>query len=335
LSGAIYRLMNLTHRYGDNVALRIEDLSLREGDIIGVAGPNGSGKSTLLSILALLSAPSAGTVLFDGEKVRFRDTTARRKVTLLLQEPYLLKRTVYENIAYGLKIRQEKNGLRNRIFEVLEWVGLSPDEFAGRRWYELSGGEAQRVALASRLALRPKVLLLDEPLANVDEASAALIKKASLMARREWGATLVIVSHDLAWLYEISDEILSFFKGRLVGSGPENIIVGPWQAVGLDLMVRILDDGQKVICPSKNLVDEVMIIDPSAVKIKATSSDSRAPGEPANTLSGVISQMIHEKARNSVLVKVTAGGISIAARLDVNNFQAKGLHPGQGVRVSF
>jgi tungstate transport system ATP-binding protein len=96
-------------------------------------------------------------------------------------------------------------------------LGLDPDTFARRQWDELSGGEAQRVALAARLVLNPRVLLLDEPTASVDARSSELIRSASLRARNDWGTTLVIASHDREWLYDVCDEVLHLFKGVPAG----------------------------------------------------------------------------------------------------------------------
>ncbi|MBW2092336.1 MAG: ATP-binding cassette domain-containing protein [Deltaproteobacteria bacterium] len=332
MSEFIYELSDIVHRYGTHAALSIEYLSIRKNRIIGIAGPNGSGKSTLLKILAFLQAPSEGTVHFEGKKVNSIDPAPRREVTLLLQDPYLLKRSVFENVAYGLRLRREKAGLAKRVHQALAWVGLDPKRFASRSWNELSGGEAQRVALASRLILRPKVLLLDEPLASVDAASAELIMKASLRARRNWGATLVIVSHDLIWMHEVADEVLSFFNGSLIGPGARNLIMGPWDESEGGLLKKALEDGQYVRAWRPSEDKSVAILDPSNVMI---SPGIPVPSTHRNAIKGAISQMIFEKTQNKVLVSVTAGGISLTSRITEEVIQELRLHPGQSVWVSF
>ena len=133
---------------------------------------------------------------------------------MLSQEPYLLKRSVQANVSYGLKIRGMSD-TRHPVRRALEKVGLDPARFSQRSWRELSGGEAQRVALAARLVLKPKVLLLDEPTANVDRESSELILRAVLDARNQWGTTLIIISHQLTWLRQIADHILALDYGRL------------------------------------------------------------------------------------------------------------------------
>ena len=332
MSEFIYQLSGIVHRYGTHTALNIEHLAIRKNRIIGISGPNGSGKSTLLKILAFLQAPSEGTVHFEGEKINFIDPAPRREVTLLLQDPYLLKRSVFENVAYGLRLRRTKGGLAGRVHQALSWVGLDPERFALRSWNELSGGEAQRVALASRLVLRPKVLLLDEPLASVDAASAELIMKASLRARRTWGATLVIVSHDLIWMHEIADQVLSLFNGSLIGSGARNLIMGPWDVSEGELIKKTLEDGQQILARKPTELKSVAVLDPSHVTITPVIP---APSKGRNTIEGTVSQMIFEKSEKTILVNVFAGGISISSRITEETIRERGLHPGQSVWVSF
>lgn len=213
----LYELENIEQRYSGRLALEIEKLAVAEGSITGLAGHNGSGKSTLLRMLAFLERPAAGVIRFHGRPVSWDKSLVqlRQEVTLLTQEPYLLKRSVYANLAYGLKLRGKiDDGL---IREGLAMVGLDPDSFGPRSWHELSGGEAQRVALAQRLVLRPKVLLLDEPTASLDEESAQMVLQASLLAKKEWSATLVVISHDREWLEAVSDSVVVLKKGHLIG----------------------------------------------------------------------------------------------------------------------
>lgn len=205
----ILSVRGLVHRYRDRTALALESLDIPKGVILGIRGPNGSGKSTLLRILAFLLAPSQGELFFHGRPA-LDAATLRRRITLLVQRPVLLKRSVFENVAYGLRVRGETAGLEKRVVEALQTVGLSFESFARRSWRELSGGEAQRVAMAARLAIRPEVLLLDEPTASLDEESAERITAAARAARDTHGATVVVVSHDLAWLSELCEHILRF-----------------------------------------------------------------------------------------------------------------------------
>ncbi len=210
----LYTLEHVRQIYGGRKVLDVDRLDIHERTITGVVGPNGSGKSTLMRLLAFVESPAAGRLVFQGRSASQLDLAARRQVTMLGQEPYLLKRSVQGNVAYGLKIRGATS-IRPRVNRALEQVGLEPARFAHRSWRELSGGEAQRVALAARLALEPRVLLLDEPTAGVDQESSDRILGAALDARHRWGATIVIISHHLGWLHRVAGRMLTMDYGRL------------------------------------------------------------------------------------------------------------------------
>lgn len=331
MSEIIYQLTNVEQRYGDLVALSVDQLSIAAGTIIGLVGPNGSGKSTLLRLLSFIENPLQGRVQFkkNGET---SNLAARLQVTLLDQEPYLLKRSVQENVAYGLKVRGDDRDLAQRIHQALSWVGLPAEEFAQRRWYELSGGEAQRVALASRLILQPKVLLLDEPTSNVDAASALLIKEASLRAREQWGTTLIIASHDWAWLHEVCDEMLHLFKGRLIGSGMGNIIFGAWKKRPDGLSEKILPDGFHIIVTAAPHEDSVAILDPSTLSIQA-----QPPSETSsnNALPATISALNLQKRTGKIIVTTMVDSLYFHTHLTQVELRERMFFPGQKVWVSF
>ncbi|HWR67631.1 MAG TPA: ABC transporter ATP-binding protein, partial [Desulfomonilia bacterium] len=222
--GPLYQLKDLLFRYGERFELNVPDFSVESGAALGLIGPNGGGKTTLLRILAFIDRPHGGTIFFDGKSANIDDSNLTRSVSMLLQEPYLLKRTVFENVAYGLKVRGERKRLKDKVDEALAMVGLDYRDFARRSWYELSGGEAQRVALGSRLILKPRVLILDEPTASVDEKSALLIKDAVIESRKRDGTTLIIASHDHFWLNSITGDIRRVYRGRVLGTAVRNVI---------------------------------------------------------------------------------------------------------------
>jgi len=214
MSTPLIALYNIRQRYSGRTVLAIDRLDIEPGSIVGLAGPNGSGKSTLLRLLAFLETPASGTLTFMGNPVPDKPNGVHKQVTLLVQEPYLLKRSVHANIAYGLKVRGESD-ITTKVNHALDTVGLPPDVFSHRQWFELSGGEAQRVALAARLVLKPKVLLMDEPTASLDGQSATLIRQAALAARKEYGASLVVASHDMTWLNAVCDHIFHLEHGTI------------------------------------------------------------------------------------------------------------------------
>jgi len=213
----MYRLQSIRKRYGSNVALDVEELTIAEGRLYTLTGANGAGKSTLLSILAFLAPPTSGEIFYAGVRVDWNHGSVeeyRRKVTLLHQSPYLFGGSVHDNVAFGLKVRGIPGEERRRIVDrALEGVGLQG--FRDRKARELSGGEAQRVAMARALALEPEVLLLDEPLANIDRETAGLLESviASLPAR---GTTVVMTTHDPDHPGRLNGESIHLEGGRHV-----------------------------------------------------------------------------------------------------------------------
>jgi tungstate transport system ATP-binding protein len=328
----IYRIENLVHRYNGRAVLAVDRLAIEPASIVGLAGPNGSGKSTLLKLLAFIQRPTEGRVYFDGEPAAPFDEAVRFQVTLLTQEPYLMKRSVSKNIAYGLKIRREGKRLHASVGDALAMVGLDADIFAGRQWDQLSGGEAQRVALAARLVLRPRVLLLDEPTASVDAASSELIRAASLRARSEWGTTLVIASHDRQWLYDICDNVIHLFKGKPVGTGRTNMVFGPWIKEN-DTCYKLLDDGQRLIVPPPPDADAAAFIDPAGFQIQSPPERS-APPDGA-VLEGIITRLSLERPSGELYADVRVGSLILVVPVAESHLAAMTLHRGWPVTLVY
>ena len=194
MSTNLYEAHKLVQRYNGREALNVPHLAIGQGETVFLTGPNGCGKSTLLRLLAFLERPAGGVLRYAGA------AEGRKEATLLLQDPYLLHMSVFCNVVLGLKLRNQKAGLRQVFESCMRAAGFDdPWNFAERGPRELSGGERQRVALASRLALRPRVLLLDEPTANVDAASARALAQAVKNCKIE-GITVVCATHDPALL---------------------------------------------------------------------------------------------------------------------------------------
>ncbi|MBW2471400.1 MAG: ATP-binding cassette domain-containing protein [Deltaproteobacteria bacterium] len=330
----MYHLQNIDHYYGDKQVLSIEDISIPPASITGLIGPNGSGKSTLLKLLVFLEEPTYGTIFFKGKKVAPFADTVRFRVTLLPQEPYLLRRSVYENVAYGLKIRGDTNDLKGRVGEALAQVGLAPENFARRKWTALSGGEAQRVALAARLVLRPEVLLLDEPTAMVDADSGRLIRKASLRAREEWGTTLIVATHDWQWLYETCDTVLHLLHGKLFKGGLGCSVYGPWRLGQRGLLQKELEDGQILVVPIPEEGKQMVILDPSRLKISLSGKDPFLKWE-MNSLKGFVSRLFLERNGKTVQAAIKVAELAITIRLERNQVEDLKLFPGKEVSLIY
>lgn len=193
---------------------------MQRGEILCIVGPSGAGKSTLLRLLDFLEEPTSGRIWFDGYVVNGKGPPPldlRRRVTTVFQRPVLLSTTVYDNVAYGLKIRGERQ-IKHRVAEALAQVGLS--ELATTPVRTLSGGEAQRVALARALVIEPEVLLLDEPTANLDPANVALIERIVRQVNEERGTTIVLVTHNVFQARRLAHRVALLLDGRIVELAP-------------------------------------------------------------------------------------------------------------------
>ena len=330
LDTPIYEIRSLKHSYAGKTVLSIEHLAFQPASIVGLIGPNGSGKSTLLRMLGLIERPTQGKILFNGREVEPFSDEARFQITLLPQEPFLMKRSVLGNVSYGLKLRGNGMDIVQRANEALSLVGLPFKDFARRPRYALSGGEAQRVALAARLALTPRVLLMDEPTASVDAASAQLIKEASLRARQELGTTLIVASHDWQWLYEICDEILHLFNGKIFGTGRETIIYGPWQKLEAGNWGKILSDGQQLCVPAPPDREAAAVIDILSV----SESDSSPAGEDI-ALRGIVSRLSLERKTGQLFATILVGDLPFTVRLTPQQNKEHAMFPGQTIAIRY
>lgn len=202
---------NLTKKYGDRTVLNIDNLIFEEGKITGVTGPNGSGKTTLLNIIGGIDAEYNGNVYYNGKNL---DNETKRNMTYLFQKPYLFRRSVYENIAYPLKLRDYANdktiSLTNAIMENLEIEDLKD-----LKAHKLSGGESQKVALARALVFKPKLLLLDEPTSNIDPESIKILEREILRFNKETNATIIIITHNMEQTKRLCHKVVSLSNGKV------------------------------------------------------------------------------------------------------------------------
>ncbi len=220
-------LTDLTLAYGKTVAVERLNLSIGRGKLFAFLGPSGCGKSTTMRAIAGLMKPVSGSIRLDGQDVT-RVPANRRQVGLVFQSYALFPHlTVFENVAFGLRLkRMPAVELRERVGQGLATVGLT--EFADRKPAELSGGQQQRVALARSMVMDPKVLLLDEPLSNLDARLRLEMRTELQRVQRETGLTMIFVTHDQGEAMSLADTIVVMNQGVIeqIGS-PEEIYNAP------------------------------------------------------------------------------------------------------------
>ena len=227
-------LKDLTLGYDKTIAVDRLNLDVRKGELIALLGPSGCGKTTTMRAIAGLLTPRGGSVSIDGRDVT-RVPPSRREVGLVFQSfalfPHL---SVFENVAFGLRLRREPD-LDAKVMAGLATVGLT--DFSNRQPADLSGGQQQRVSLARSLVMQPKVLLLDEPLSNLDARLRLEMRTELQRVQRETGITMVFVTHDQSEALALADRIVLMRDGRIEQIGTaEEIYNTPVSGFAADFM---------------------------------------------------------------------------------------------------
>ncbi|MGJ3239090.1 MAG: phosphate ABC transporter ATP-binding protein [Anaerolineae bacterium] len=214
---AIYTLSDVQQIYGKRTVLQIPSLTVQQGEILALVGPSGAGKSTLLRLLAMLEAPSQGrvTLHLNGQAHQYHtmDMASKRQIAMVFQRPALLSRSVRANVAYGLRLRGERD-YDQRVLAMLE--RLSMLELADARPRTLSGGEMQRVSIARAMILQPQVLILDEPTSSLDPHNIRIIEQFLKTQREQQATTLIIVTHNIFQAKRLADRVALLYEGQLI-----------------------------------------------------------------------------------------------------------------------
>ena len=335
--------------YGNLEVLHDVDLSVEEGEILGLIGPSGSGKSTLLRILDLIEPPSGGELSVFGtdtvaERSRWLDL--RRRMGMLFQRPIVFNASVYDNVSMGLRYRGVSGSdIDRKVKEALDAVGLS--RYIKSRATDLSGGEQQRVALSRVLVTDPEILFLDEPTANLDPGSTATIERIVADLNREAGMTVLISTHDLAQGQRLAHRIAVMIEGTVAQAGSphavfhepgsrkiagfvgvQNIIPGRIASRQGGLTTVAAKD-RRIISATPSPTDEVFVV----IRGEDISLHRREPGyEEAENLFSARVTAIEPMAP---FVNVTVDcGCDLIALMPARRAEALELHVGMEVWVS-
>lgn len=213
---------DLHKNFGDLEVLKGIDQTIHQGEVVSIIGPSGSGKSTFLRCLNLLEKPSSGQIIFEGIDIAAENVdidTHRKKIGMIFQHFNLYNsRTIYDNIAFPLKhLGWSKDKIQKRVLELLELIDLveRKDSYPS----QLSGGQKQRVAIARALANNPKVLLCDEATSALDPQTTQSILQLIKKVNKEFGLTVILITHEMAVVKEVCDKVAVMEDGRVVEQG--------------------------------------------------------------------------------------------------------------------
>jgi putative spermidine/putrescine transport system ATP-binding protein len=335
-AGVEVRLENLQRRYGPVTALNDLSLTIAPGELVALLGPSGCGKTTALRLLAGLEQADGGRVVIGGADVTTVPAN-KRDVGMVFQAYSLFPHMVaWENVAFGLQMRKVGAAERKRrALEVLDLVGLAP--YANRYATQLSGGQQQRVALARALAIRPKVLLLDEPLSALDAKVRSRLRDEIRRVQLEVGITTLFVTHDQEEALAIADRVGVMNAGHLEQLGPPTLVytrpATPFVAefVGLTNrlsgevksgMVEVRGTQLPLVQPNEPQGPAIALVRPEAVSLATDGNLADGP------LVGTVIAVAFLGATSRVTVDL-GGGVTVLAQMPTS---AAAGHPA-GTRV--
>jgi len=325
----LYSLYHIKKNYNGRIVLDIPELTIEAGHIYTLSGPNGAGKTTLLNILGFLLPPSTGTFSFNGKKVVFTEKNLqqiRKSVVLINQHPILFSSSVYKNIEFGLKVRKTPHKDRSRIVESsLARVGMEKFIHADARF--LSGGETRRIAIARALACSPEVLLLDEPTADLDLESQALIEKIINDIHRRSRITIIFCTHNISQIFRLTHKNLHLFDGRISDSLYENIFKGKVLKKENQFFCKINENILIPIQPTEKNTLKITI-NPNSVKF----SDDQIMKNKHSLFKGKIIQLSEENDRIRASIDI---GIPVNMLIEKSTYYSQPVCIGKDVTIYF
>ncbi|MFT4231740.1 MAG: ABC transporter ATP-binding protein [Leucobacter sp.] len=297
--GSTLELRGITKRFGGNVVVDALDLDLRPGEFVSLLGPSGCGKTTTLRMIAGFEHADAGQILLDGEDLSGLPANKRQVNTVFQSYALFPHMTVAGNVAYGLRQRRvPKTEIAERVAETLQLVRL--DAFADRKPSQLSGGQQQRVALARALVNRPKVLLLDEPLAALDRQLREEVQIELRLIQTRLRTTFLFVTHDQGEALAMSDRVAIMNGGRIEQlDDPETVYERPATRFVAGFVgqqnffedLRVESDGLLVASDAVRFRAAAPVAGPSAtvaIRPEAITLAPAVPETPVNACAGTV-----------------------------------------------
>ncbi|MCX6647815.1 MAG: ABC transporter ATP-binding protein [Candidatus Bathyarchaeota archaeon] len=331
----LFMLEGVQRNFGGRRALDAITLSLDEGEALGVVGESGAGKTTLLRLLAGLDVPTAGTLRWRGRTVDKQVATELRgEATMIFQHPLFIRGSVLDNVAYGLRLRGAPEAeIPRRVSETLAKVRLPGFETRDAR--KISGGEQQRVSLARALVLDPKVLILDEPTANLDSENASIV--SDIIAGEAGTRSVVVASHDLARVGRLAERVIQLEAGRIVAEGGvdvlasnrfgSNVFSGIGRSVNGESDVDV-GGGVTIACAVGREGRVAVRVRPEDIIVSKAPVETSARNEYRGRIVGV------EESGTIIRLRIDAGRV-FTAHITRRTLAEMGLNVGSEVYISF
>lgn len=299
-------LKNISKKYKDKEILKNITFDINEGELVCILGPSGCGKTTLLNIIGGFVSDYSGDVLLSNENINNIPPEKREIATVFQSYGLFTHKNVIDNVSYGLKLLKiDRNTREKRAQEMLEKVGLAG--YDKKKIKELSGGEQQRVAIARSMVLNPKLLLLDEPLSNLDVHLRDVMRKEIKRIQKQFGVTMIIVTHDQEDAFKLADRVIVINEGHIEQIGtPEELYKQPKS----NFISSFIGEN--------NIIDENLVIRPEEITIKL---DDSGDGEVVDVtyLGATVEYLVGTSDGNTlkVLMMSTAERFNIGDKVSV------------------
>ncbi len=347
----VLEIKNVTKRFGDLVAVDSVNIEILKGEIFSLLGPSGCGKTTILRMVAGFESPDKGNIILGGKKVNHLPPNKRECNIVFQQHALFPHMTVFDNIAFGLVERKvSKSEIRKLVNEAIDFVNLNGME--KRYPSQLSGGQQQRVALSRSLVLKPKILLLDEPLAALDRKLRKEMQTELKRIQREVGITFMNVTHDQKEALSMSDKIAVMKDGAVIQMGsPRDIYETPGSQFVASFMGASnifkgkvvagtdngrfelkTESGQNVFLPKKNRITKKDVtgfsIHPELISVTKDRPDNKELSRDQYTiLKGTVKESFYQGEFSEVTIEIDGNQQDLTAHLN------RGTHYNSSIEV--